>query len=169
MGILNDLRVFWYFRIRHPWVKFGKQVHVQLGCYFGGAEPEVMMGDRVGIGFDCFFLCKCTIGSDVLMASNIHFVNRNDHRYDVVGKSVWSSGRGPAGRVTVEDDVWIGQSVTILAPLTIGRGAVIAAGSVVVKDVPPYSIVAGVPARVIKMRFRPEQIAEHERLLARET
>lgn len=166
MGIPNDLRVFWYFRIRHPWVKFGKQVHVQLGCYFGGAEPEVVIGDRVGIGFNCFFLCKCRIGSDVLMASNIHFVDRHDHRYDVVGKSVWDSGRGIPGWITVGDDVWIGQSVTILAPVEIGRGAVVAAGSLVVHDVPPYAIVAGVPARVVKMRLTAEQIAEHERLLA---
>lgn len=166
MGLLNDLRMFWYFRIRHPWAKVGKQVHVQLGCYFGGAEPEIRIGDRVGIGFNCFFLSKCRIGNDVLIASNCHFVNRHDHRYDVVGKSVWESGRGAAGWITIEDDVWIGQSVTVLAPLVVGRGAVIAAGSIVVNDVPSYSIVAGNPARVLRMRFTTAEIEEHERLRA---
>ena len=57
------------------------------------------------------------------------------------------------GDIIVQDDVWIGYGATILSGLTIGQGAVIAAGSVVTKDVTPYSVVAGVPARVIKYHF----------------
>lgn len=165
MGILNSIRRFWYFSIRHRWVSCGKEVHVQLGCFFGGAAPEVTIGNQVGIGFNCMFLCKTHIGSQVLIGSNVHFVNRHDHRYDVVGKSVWDSGRGAAEKIIVGNDVWIGQSVTILAPVVIGRGAVVAAGSIVTQNVPPYAIVAGNPATMIKMRFNSGQIAEHERLL----
>ena len=57
------------------------------------------------------------------------------------------------GNITVDDDVWIGFRSTILSGVHIGQGAVIAAGSVVTKDVPPYAIVGGVPAKVIKYRF----------------
>lgn len=67
--------------------------------------------------------------------------------------------------VIVEEDVWIGCNVTLLSGVNIGRGAIIAAGAVVTKDVPPYAIVGGVPARVIKYKWSIEQILEHERQL----
>lgn len=66
------------------------------------------------------------------------------------------------GDVILEEDVWVGSNAVILSGVHIGRGAVIAAGSVVTKDVPPYSIVAGVPAKVIKMRFDDKQINKLE-------
>ena len=66
--------------------------------------------------------------------------------------------------VVIEEDVWIGANVSILCK-NIGRGAIIAAGSVVKKDVPPYAVVAGVPAKVIKYRFSIQEILEHEQKL----
>lgn len=64
------------------------------------------------------------------------------------------------GDIIVEDDVWIGFGATVLSSVRIGQGAVVAAGAVVTKDVPPYAIVGGVPAKVIKYRFTPELIEE---------
>lgn len=64
------------------------------------------------------------------------------------------------GDIHVEDDVWIGFSTIILSGVTIGQGAVIAAGAVVTKDVPPYAVVGGNPARIIKYRFSEEIIEE---------
>lgn len=64
------------------------------------------------------------------------------------------------GDIIVDDDVWIGYGATIMSGVHIGQGAVVAAGSVVTKDVPPYAIVGGVPAKVIKYRFEPEIIEE---------
>ena len=64
--------------------------------------------------------------------------------------------------VIIEEDVWIGSRVTILMGVTIGRGATIAAGSVVTKDIPPYCICGGIPAKVIKYYWSREQIMEHE-------
>lgn len=64
--------------------------------------------------------------------------------------------------VIVESDVWLGCNVTLLSGVTVGRGAIVAAGAVVTKNVPPYSIVGGVPARVIKFKWSVDQILEHE-------
>ncbi|MDY2949120.1 MAG: CatB-related O-acetyltransferase, partial [Lachnospiraceae bacterium] len=68
------------------------------------------------------------------------------------------------GNILVDDDVWIGYGVVVMSGVHIGQGAVIAAGAVVTKDVPPYSIVGGVPAKVIKYRFSAEMIKELMRI-----
>ena len=68
------------------------------------------------------------------------------------------------GDIIVDDDVWIGYGATILSGVHIGQGAIIAAGSIVVKDIPPYAIVAGVPAKVVKYRFRQEIIDEFSKV-----
>lgn len=93
-----------------------------------------------------------------------------DHRIDLVGRyisDVKDSDKLPENDqdVIIGTDVWCGANVTILKGVHIGDGAVIAAGSVVVKDVDPFSVVGGVPAKHIKMRFSPEEIAEHRRIL----
>jgi len=67
--------------------------------------------------------------------------------------------------VVVESDVWIGRNVTLLCGITIGRGAIIGAGAVVNKDVPPYCIAGGVPAKPIKFKWTIDQILEHEAML----
>jgi len=100
-----------------------------------------------------------------MIASYVGFLNSDDHRYDIVGKAMWNSGRGDKYIIIIEDDVWIGHGAIILSPVKIGRGSIIASGSVVTKDVPEYSIVAGVPAKVIKMRFSQEEIRAHECIL----
>jgi acetyltransferase-like isoleucine patch superfamily enzyme len=92
-----------------------------------------------------------------------------DHRIDVIGKfinKVTDDEKLPENDmpVVIEDDVWCGANVTILKGVTIGHGSVVAAGAVVTKSFPPYSIIGGVPAKLIRMRFTPEQIEDHERL-----
>lgn len=164
---LNGFRNFLVFRIRYRWVRYGRNVHCQWSAFFGSPHREATLGDDIGIGCRCIFLSDVRIGNKVMIAPHVAFVNRSDHRYDVVGRTMWDSGRGKDGsRVIVEDDVWIGHGAIVVSPLTIGRGAVVAAGSVVTRDVPRYAIVAGVPAKVVRMRFTPEQIVAHERILA---
>lgn len=96
-----------------------------------------------------------------------HFtVHTGDHAF-VVGK-YWTDVEEkdkPAGydkEVVVENDVWIGCNVTLLSGVHVGRGAIVAAGAVVCKDVPPYAIVGGVPARVLKFRMTVDEICVHE-------
>lgn len=165
-GLLNSIRNVLIFRIRHPWIRIGRDVHCQWSARFWSPRRHIVLGSHVGIGPGCIFLCDIDVGNSVLIGPNAAFLNRDDHRIDVVGQTIWESGRGDQHSITIEDDVWIGHGAIILSPTRVGRGAVIAAGAVVVRDVPPYAIVAGNPARVVRARFSPEQIIEHERRLA---
>lgn len=102
-----------------------------------------------------------TIGSFCSIASDVVFVTHDEHptdRFSTFPFKVMAMGdKGPEatskGGIVLEDDVWIGYRATILDGVTIHRGGVVAAGAVVCKDVPPYTIVGGVPAKPIKQRF----------------
>lgn len=105
-----------------------------------------------------------SIGERVVFGPNPTIIT-GDHRINVVGKFILDShDKLPENDapVCIEDDVWAGANVVILKGVTVGRGSVIAAGAVVTKSCPPYSIMGGVPARVIKFRFSVDEILEHE-------
>lgn len=111
---------------------------------------------------------KLTIGNYCSIAENVCFVLNSDHPLHSIStfpfKTVvlgFSNNEAVSkGDIIVDDDVWIGYGATIMSGVHIGQGAVVAAGAVVTKDVPPYAIVGGVPAKVIKYRFEPEMIEE---------
>ena len=114
-----------------------------------------------------------TIGKKVIFGPKPTIITF-DHRIDIIGKyiiDVTDAEKGPEhdAPVVIDDDVWCGANVTILKGVTIGRGSVVAAGAVVTKSFPPYSIIGGVPAKLIKMRFTPKEIEEHERLTKAKT
>jgi len=163
--MMNGIRNVWMFRFRYRWISCGQHVHCQASTRFWSPRKYIRIGHHVGIGYNCLFQADTEIGDYVAIASYVAFLNSDDHRFDIVGKTIWESGRGDRFKIVIEDDVWIGHGAIILSPTVIGRGAIVAAGSIVTKDVPQYAIVAGSPARVLRMRFSPEQIAEHERLL----
>ena len=105
---------------------------------------------------------RLSIGNYVSIANNVFFILGGNHpitsftNFPLKSKLIALSPDNDAktkGAIIVQDDVWIGFGVTILSGVTIGRGAILAAGSVVVRDVPPFAIVAGNPAKVIKFRF----------------
>lgn len=108
-----------------------------------------------------------TIGSYCSIADNVTFVLSAEHALNTIStypfRAKLISGKAEAvskGDITVGDDVWIGHNATIMSGVHIGQGAVVAAGSVVTKDVPPYAIVGGVPAKMIRYRFSSELIGE---------
>ena len=112
------------------------------------------------------------IGSFCSIAQDVTFVIKDDHPLDRVSTypfKVMALGEGALeavgeGSIVVEDDVWVGYRATILDGVTIHRGGVVAAGAVVTKDVPPYTIVGGVPAKPIKKRFSDSLIEQLMRL-----
>lgn len=133
---------------------------------------NLYIGDNVYIGYNADFVAsisKIIIGDHVVFGPHVS-IRGGDHRVDVVGKYIDEIDeimKLPENDkdVIIEGDNWIGMNVTILKGVTIGRGCIVAAGAVVTKSTPPYSIVAGVPAKVIKMRFTPDEIEEHEFIL----
>lgn len=108
------------------------------------------------------------IGNFVSLADDVTFVLDADHYMNHIStypmrvqitKECKAESIGK-GNITVGDDVWIGYGATIMSGVHISQGAVVAAGAVVTKDIPPYAIVGGIPAKVIKYRFSPEMIEE---------
>lgn len=148
----------------------GKGVYLRPTCSDLKGLWNMSIGDGSSIPKGSVFYCTeapLTIGKKVIFGPNPTIIT-GDHRMDVVGKYIMDShDKLPENDapVIVEDDVWAGANITILKGVTIGRGSVIAAGAVVNKSMPPYSIIGGVPARVLKRRFTIEQVLEHERLL----
>lgn len=127
----------------------------------------VSIGDDVFIGGQAWIRSthsQIYIGSHVMFGPGVQIYGGN-HILDQVGVPITQITKDETHKdpdVIIKDEVWIGGRSIILSGVTIGRGAIIAAGSVVSKDVEPYAIFGGVPARIIKMRFTPEQILLHE-------
>ena len=107
-------------------------------------------------GSNCRIQCDIEFGSSVLVASSVSFIGKDDHISNKPCKTIWDSGRGDSYITHVGNDVWIGYGAIILSGVAIGDGSIIAAGSVVTRDVPPCSIVGGNPARFLKDRFDSE-------------
>jgi acetyltransferase-like isoleucine patch superfamily enzyme len=128
-------------------------------------HKDIKIGHRVQFGSGCIVQCDVRFGNSILIAGNVSFIGRDDHHYDILGSRIWDSPRGDRFKSIVEDDVWIGYGAIIVAGVTVGRGAVVGAGAVVTHDVPPYTIVGGVPAHIIKRRFNDEEVVQHEKQL----
>ncbi len=112
------------------------------------AVGDVMIGDHTRIGLHNTIIGPVEIGSHVNLAQGITVTALN-HNFDNAEKRIDEQGVSTKP-VTIEDDVWVGANAVILPGVTIGNHCVVAAGAVVTKDVPPHSLVAGVPAKVIK-------------------
>lgn len=163
--LLNYIRNFLNFSLRYPYVKYGKNVHVQWNVDFYSADKKVVIGDNVGINSGSLISSNLIVGNDVLIAPRCGFINRGEHTYDVCEQTIFDGPRARSEDIIIGDDVWVGYGSTILGGVTIGEGAIIAAGSLVLDDIPEYSIVAGSPAKIIKMRFDNSQISLHKKML----
>jgi acetyltransferase-like isoleucine patch superfamily enzyme len=161
--ILNKIRNFLNFHIRHPWVKYGKNVHCQWTASIWCPNKIMILGNNVGIGPFTTIQTDIIIGNNVMLASYVALLGKDAHTTNHIGLPMFSSPRGDQHNITIEDDVWIGFGSIILSGVTIGRGAIVAAGSIITKDVSPYSIVASPAAKKIAERFSTEEIIEHEK------
>lgn len=133
---------------------------------------HIHIGNNVHIGPYASFMASV---AHVYIADYVMFgphvtIRGGDHRIDVLGKhiiEVSAHEKLPENDadVIIEKGAWVGCNVTILKGVTIGTGAVIGAGSLVTKSIPPYAIAVGSPAKVVKYRFTEKEIEEHERLL----
>lgn len=145
----------------------GKNVHVGHYCDF--IPSHIHCGHDIHIGAHASFIASIAhiyIGNYVMFGPHVT-IRGGDHRIDLIGKHIIEVSEKEKlsendKDVIIEEGVWVGCNVTILKGVKIGKGSVIAAGAVVTNDVPPYSIVGGVPARIIKYRFSPEDIIKHE-------
>lgn len=112
---------------------------------------SIIIGHGFYMGHDCHLGAPAIIGDDVLFASCVALVG-GDHRIDDIEGPIKYSGRDLIKKIVIEDDVWIGHGAILMHGVTVGKGAVVAAGAVVTKDVEPYSVVGGNPARHIRYR-----------------
>lgn len=126
----------------------GKKVNIEKNASF---SAKTSLGDYSGIGSNSRINGTCTIGDYVMMGTDVVVITRN-HSFERTDIPMMHQGFEKERPVIIGNDVWIGDRVMIMPGVHVGEGSIIAAGAVVTRDVPPYTIVAGVPARVIKKR-----------------
>ena len=150
---MNSLRSFIILKLKHPWIKASGFIRIPFSTKIWSPNKRIILGNKVQFGQNCRIQSDIEIGNEVLIASNVSFIGRNDHNYSIVGSSIWNSPRGDNSITRIGNDCWIGHGVIVLAGVSIGDGSIIAAGSIVTNDVDSYFIYAGVPAKKIKPRF----------------
>lgn len=131
-------------------VSVGKSSYGKLNVVSFAGKHKLHIGNYVSIAEKVTFLLDVE-----------HYIDRiSTYPFQVKILQTTNCEAFGKGDIVIDDDSWIGYGATVMSGVRIGQGAVVAAGSVVTKDVPPYAIVGGVPAKVIKYRFEPEMIEE---------
>ena len=146
-------------RIHCPWphqVSLGANCRLEHDVYFHfdgqySPGPSILVGDRTFLGAGCEFnvLWRVSLGENCRIAAGVRFV---DHDHLLEGTGPLRRGYGRTEPIEIADNVWIGANAVILRGVRIGQGAVVAAGAVVTKNIPPNEIWGGVPARKIGER-----------------
>lgn len=143
--IIGRLRIFFAKKFI---AKCGKNVAIERGASFG---RKLKLGNQSGIGINAWIRGDVSIGDNVLMGPNVVILTQN-HIHDRCDIPILHQGTTPELPVIIEDDCWICQNVIILPGVLVERGSILAAGAVITKNVPAYSIVGGNPAKIIKSR-----------------
>ena len=133
-----------------PYRKFhlGDYSVIESNACINNAVGDVVIGNHTRVGLHNTIIGPVTIGSHVNLAQGITVTALN-HNFEDKNKRIDEQGVS-TNAVTIEDDIWIGANAVILPGVRIGTHSVVAAGAVVTKDVPPHSLMAGVPAKIIK-------------------
>lgn len=140
---------------------FRRWLWIGMGCKIGKGcdiEPNIDLGfaPKLIIGNGCqinqnVVLRTARLGNYVMLAPGVVLLDRN-HNFNRLDIPMALQGHTARLETVIEDDVWIGQNAIVMPGIKIGQGAIVAAGAVVTRDVAAYSIVAGVPARIVKSR-----------------
>lgn len=131
-------------------VLIGKETYGELNIYKFNGISKIEIGNFCSIGQNTSFIIDADHPLKNISTFPYKVMSLQTNKYEAISK----------GDIIIEDDVWIGYGATIMSGVHIGQGAVVAAGAVVTNSVPPYAIVGGVPAKVIKFRFSPTMIEE---------
>lgn len=124
-------------------------------AFFNGRSKiakDVKIGEHSFVNYECYISSGTIIKDYVMLGPRVAIVG-SDHSYDQPGNPIIFSGRPPLKMTLIDSDAWIGYGSIIMSGVTIGQGAIVAAGSIVTKDVEPLTIVGGIPAKKITDRF----------------
>ncbi|MFD2264232.1 acyltransferase [Lacibacterium aquatile] len=175
LAVLRTLRTKWLLWRHRRVVTTAPGVHIGPDVRLW-APSHIRLGENTYLGREVMIEANVSLGRHCMVANRVAFVGRFDHDYRALGVPTrfapWIGDADfppekKAAEITVEDDVWIGFGAILLAGITVGRGAVVAAGAVVSADVPSYAIVGGVPAKVIGNRFSADEALAHEAKMAK--
>lgn len=150
-SILKKIRMLFLTTFKYHFTKIGKDFY--CGKDLSVRSNTVTVGNDVFIGSYANLAVKELIIDDYVMLAPRVGIIGGDHKYDVVGTPCRFTGRDIEKSVYIGRDAWVGYNSIILHGVNIGEGSIIAAGSIVTKNVPPYSIYAGQPAKFLKYRF----------------
>ena len=147
--VFSNFRVWYFKRILKIMAQGGHPAMLGNDIYIAKAN-DISIGTGCRIN-EYVYLEKVTIGNDVLIAPHVAVMSRM-HEFSRTDIPISLQGYREQKPVKIGNDVWLGRNVVVMPGVNIGDGAIVAAGSVVTKDVEPYSIVGGVPAKLIKVR-----------------
>jgi len=130
-------------------IRIGENNCIQTGFRFGNKDV-LTIGNNCQIN-ENVYIQSAIIGNYVLIAQNVAILAVT-HLFDSTDIPIMMQDSTKAKPVIIEDDVWIGRNAVVMPGLTLGKGSIIGAGAVITKNVPPYAIVGGVPAKIIRYR-----------------
>lgn len=172
--LIKAIRDLYLSKIKYRHYRIGEGFHAGARVRLW-AKSRLEIGKHFYIGRDSFIETDCVIGDYVIIGNKVAIVGKYDHHFQQIGTPIRIasnirekdySWHGFNLVTNIESDVWIGYGVTIMGGVSIKKGAIIAAGSVVTKDVESYSIYGGNPAKKLRDRFdNSEELELHKRLL----
>jgi maltose O-acetyltransferase len=140
-----------YHCCKHIFKFCGKNVNIERRAVFGSGT-ELCIGDNSGLGINCVVPGDLFVGKDVMMGPHCYILGAN-HSFDRCDIPMIQQGHAVKMKTIIEDDVWIGRQVIFTPGRTVKRGSIIAAGCVLSKDFPEYSVVGGNPSQLLKSRI----------------